>query len=368
MPLLPKVSILVPIYNVEQYLEQCLESLVGQTLQDIEIICINDGSTDRSSDILGRFAAADPRIKVIDKPNSGYGASMNRGLDAAQGAYIGIVESDDYAEPDMFESLYAAAVGHDVPVVRGEYFFTWTGPDAREHRRAQYREVGADYHRVLDPAVDTEVFRAPPAIWSGIYRKSLIDRHGIRFLESPGASFQDTGFIYKILMAADALYLLEKPFLHYRQDNAASSVKATAKIYTVVGELQSSLDFLDRFPERRGTLRLVMQGIAYQTFRWNIIRIAKEHRREFCEFMHEWFSAALAAGELDPAYFAKGLYEELDILLADHGRYLRLVNSPINELLSRQGKDVHFSFGSLLDSLGRAVSRRLGTPGNQRDT
>lgn len=100
----PKVSIVIPIYNVERYLRQCLDSVVNQTLKDIEIICVDDGSTDSSPDIIKEYVDKDPRVKVITKPNSGYGNSMNRGFDMAEGEYIGIVESDDYADPDMFEN------------------------------------------------------------------------------------------------------------------------------------------------------------------------------------------------------------------------------------------------------------------------
>ena len=105
----PAVSLLIPIYNVERYLPECLDSAVGQTLMDIEVICINDGSTDSSPEIISRYAAKDDRIKVIDKPNSGYGCSMNLGLQEATGEYVGILESDDFFEPDALESLYRAA-------------------------------------------------------------------------------------------------------------------------------------------------------------------------------------------------------------------------------------------------------------------
>ena len=104
-----KVSIVVPIYNVEKYLRQCLNSIINQTLKDIEIICVNDGSTDLSTQIINEFAEKDNRIKIINKENSGYGASMNRGFDSATGEYLGIVESDDYADPCMFEKLYGIA-------------------------------------------------------------------------------------------------------------------------------------------------------------------------------------------------------------------------------------------------------------------
>ena len=126
---MPKVSIVIPVYNVEKYLRQCLDSVVNQTLQDIEIICVNDGSKDSSLQIMHEYQAKDPRIKIIDKENSGYGASMNRGFDAATGEYLGIVESDDYAEPDMFEKLYAVAKADDLDVVKSGFFYYYSKPE-----------------------------------------------------------------------------------------------------------------------------------------------------------------------------------------------------------------------------------------------
>ena len=112
-----KVSVIVPICNVEKYLEQCLMSLSAQTLQEMEIICINDGSKDGSSAIAHKFAAKDTRFRVIDKENSGYGKTMNLGLSLAQGEYVGIVESDDFIEPKMFSYLYELADKHRADVV-----------------------------------------------------------------------------------------------------------------------------------------------------------------------------------------------------------------------------------------------------------
>ena len=100
----PLVSVLVPICNVERYLDQCLESARMQTLKDIEVICINDGSTDGSLDIINSYVNRDPRFKVIDKPNSGYGDSMNKGLEMASGKYVSILESDDFLDPEALES------------------------------------------------------------------------------------------------------------------------------------------------------------------------------------------------------------------------------------------------------------------------
>ena len=120
---MPSVSIVVPIYNVEKYLKQCLDSIISQTLKDIEIILVNDGSKDGSLKIIKDYAARDNRIKVVDKANTGYGNSMNIGLSKATGKFIGIVESDDYIEPDMFETLYNLAVRDKLDVARSEFFY-----------------------------------------------------------------------------------------------------------------------------------------------------------------------------------------------------------------------------------------------------
>ncbi|HIU67085.1 MAG TPA: glycosyltransferase, partial [Candidatus Caccomorpha excrementavium] len=109
-----KVSVVVPVCNVEQYLRECLDSIMGQTLREIEIICVNDGSSDSCMDILREYAQADTRIKVINKVNAGYGHTMNLGIDMAQGEYIGIVESDDFVVPEMYQELYDIATAHDL--------------------------------------------------------------------------------------------------------------------------------------------------------------------------------------------------------------------------------------------------------------
>ena len=126
----PKISLLIPIYNVERYLRECLASAQAQTLKDIEIICVNDGSTDESRSILEEFLS-DARFHVIDKENSGYGASMNRGLDAARGEYIAILESDDFLDPDALEVMYATAKANDADMVKSDFFLYWSKPNPR---------------------------------------------------------------------------------------------------------------------------------------------------------------------------------------------------------------------------------------------
>lgn len=227
-----KVSVLVPVYNVKKYLAECLDSLVAQTLDDIEFVCIDDGSTDGCGEILDAYAAKDARFRVIHKANSGYGASMNAGLRAARGEYIGIVESDDFADPDMFRALYEAAHVHQVDVVKSNY---WEVKDGK----SSFVEVlrGHAYGKVLCPRKDEmKFFVESPTIWSCLYRRAFLLEQEIWFNETPGASYQDTSFVFLTKAYADSFLLVEEGYLHYRIDNAASSVHSTGKIYSVIDE------------------------------------------------------------------------------------------------------------------------------------
>ncbi len=111
-----KVSVIVPVYNVEKFLERCLESIINQTLKDIEIICVNDGSTDKSEQILEEFKTKDNRIIIINQENAGVSAARNKGIDIATGEYIGFVDSDDWIDLDFYEKLYNTAKKHDADI------------------------------------------------------------------------------------------------------------------------------------------------------------------------------------------------------------------------------------------------------------
>ena len=219
------VSVLVPAYNVEKYLRQCLDSLVNQTLEDLQIICINDGSKDSTLAILEEYARNDERIEIISKENTGYGHSMNLGLAKARGEYVGLVEPDDFADVHMFEKLYCAAVEHDADVVKSNYYAHETDRNPDDDELIENLEH-CRYATVFKPREQCQVMIMQPAIWSAIYKRSFLEENAIRFLETPGASFQDTGFNFKVLAAAERAYLLKDGFLHYRIDNAASSVKS----------------------------------------------------------------------------------------------------------------------------------------------
>lgn len=306
-PECPLVSLLVPIYNVEEYLRECLESARKQTLKDIEIICINDGSTDSSPEILREFAEQDHRFRVIDKPNSGYGASMNRGLDAARGEFIAILESDDYLDEDALEVLYDAACKYDVDVVKADFYFFWSKPEVRNER---FGWVTKETAGITNPQTDDHVYYLKPSIWSALYRRSFLEKNNIRFLETPGASFQDASFNFKVWASCDKVVLLDRAFVHYRQDNENSSVNSSGKTYCVCDEYDEMWRYIDAHPEKRDWLIPIIVKMRHEIYFWNYFRLAEECQREFVRRMSHDFNVEDEAGIVNYDLFDPWQIEE----------------------------------------------------------
>lgn len=273
-----KVSVLVPIYNVEEYLGECLDSLINQTLKEIEIICINDGSTDASLKIIKEYAKKDDRIVIIDKKNSGYGDSMNMGLAKATGEYVGIVESDDFIDCDAFEMMYETASRNKVEVLKSNYYNYFGEYDADLGSSALFRidETG----RVINPRENRAIFLQQPSIWAAIYNREFIEKHNIKFLPSPGASYQDLGFNFKVWASATRAFFMERSFLHYRNDNSNSSVKSSGKIFAVKDEYEEIRKFLeanDCFEE----LKKEYYACKISSYTWNLDRLTYHAAKKF---------------------------------------------------------------------------------------
>ena len=309
----PKVSVLVPVYNMARYLPQCLDALFAQTLGEIEIIAVNDGSTDVSLAILQDYAGRDRMMRIIDKRNSGYGDSLNRALAVAKGEYVGIIEPDDFPSVTMFSRLYRAAKKFDADVVKCNYF---------EHREGRdtpnWNFDGFEYGKPFDPADTPAIICTAPTIWTGLYRREFLLREGIEFRPTPGASFQDAGFALKVWFAARTAVLMRRPLLHYRVDNPGSSSKSADKVYTVCAELESARVFLDCQPaSRRAAFTSWLAVDKWGKYRWNYERIAPELHGEFASRMLEEYQAAQQAGELDLSLFDETSRAQLSELLED---------------------------------------------------
>ena len=218
----PRISVVVPVYNVGAFLDQCLKSISAQTARDIEIICLNDGSTDDSLAIMERHAAVDGRIVVVDKGNEGYGATCNRGFELATGEYLAIVEPDDYLRATMFEDLLAFADSFSQPVdiVKEAWFDVIGWDDPRNERVVPgylYRRLKTTGEPQTIEAVP-ELLEGHPSIWSALYRRGFLEDNGIRFREYPGAGWADNPFLVDTLCRAKSIVYVDSMHYCYRNE------------------------------------------------------------------------------------------------------------------------------------------------------
>lgn len=274
---MPNISVIIPVYNVEKYLSQCLDSVVNQTFKDIEIICVNDGSTDGCAEILQQYATKDNRIKVITQENGGYGKAINTGLSVATGKYVAILESDDWAENDMYGTLYDFAEKYNLDLIKSDYYEYWSNGFNKQIKVGR----ASDYNIVFHLKPDEYKGKIWGSIWSAIYNREFLQKYHITMTESKGASYQDAGFIFKTNVCAKKMMLLDKPFLHYRQDNIASSVKSKEKIFTLSAEYDEIERYLHQYNLtlwQNLFLRRRIEGCF-----WNLGRLSHENRRIYLQ-------------------------------------------------------------------------------------
>lgn len=346
----PVISILIPIYNTERYLEQALDSLRAQTFTDFEAICINDGSMDGSRDIIQKYLDKDSRFRVIDKSNSGYGASMNQGIANACGEYIGILEPDDFFEPNALDLLITNAQQSNADVVKANYWFYWSEPEERNQPISVIKPEMAN--RTLDPQQDPDIYLALPSIWSAIYRREYLINNNIKFLETPGASFQDLGFTFKIWAYTHNVYLLENPILHYRQDNEASSVNNPDKAFCVCTELEEIEHVLQTLPNK-DQLKPYVYRMKYDNYMWNYQRLSAELRKQFLKRMVADLKAGKENGEYNPSIFGSWQGKNLEYLLKKPEEFQK--KFPINPSKAQKAW-YYFKLGGpklLIDALNR---------------
>lgn len=320
-----KVSIIIPTYNVEMYLVECMESVIHQTLKDIEIICINDGSTDGSLEILKSYAQKDDRIVLVDKENGGYGIAMNIGLEKATGEYIGIVEPDDFVKLDMYESLYQIAKDNDLDFVKADFYrFKRTDEDDMNMVYNRLSKNPEDYNKVFNPSEDTEAIRYIMNTWSGIYKKEFIEKHHIRHNETPGASFQDNGFWFQTFIFATRAMIVDKPYYMNRRDNPNSSVHNREKVYCMNIEYDHIRDILMEHPELWERFKGMYWYKKYNNYIGTIRRIGMEYRREFVERFSAEFKRGLEKKELDPSVFSVAAWKKIQVVAAEPDTFYKV--------------------------------------------
>lgn len=221
--LMPKISIIIPIYNVEKYLKECLDSVVNQTLTDIEVICIDDSSPDKCGEIIDEYAKKDLRIKAIHKPNGGYGAACNLGLEKAIGEYVAIVEPDDFIELDMYEKLYELAKLHDVEIVKSCFYENYDLPDYKKIVKKNWSKKLQTPTEVFNAKTCSLFLSLHPSVWSCIYQRDFLDKNNIRFVEAKGAGWTDNPFQVQTMCLAQRIFYTDEAYYYWRRLNTDGS-------------------------------------------------------------------------------------------------------------------------------------------------
>ncbi|OUP86196.1 hypothetical protein B5F07_02580 [Lachnoclostridium sp. An169] len=213
MPNRPFVSVLIPVYNVEDYLERCLDSILNQTLTEIEVICVNDGSTDGSLKILEKYQKKDPRLIIVSKQNGGLPSARNAGLDKASGEYVGFVDSDDYVEPDMFRKLYETAIQEksDVVICGANIF-----PETPRADQWLYDCLSPSYKKLekFDAEFLFSDVTATPFLWRTLIRRSLIEQNHLRLQEDIMIG-EDKAFQCKVYPLANRIVTIPDKLYNY---------------------------------------------------------------------------------------------------------------------------------------------------------
>lgn len=212
----PKLSVIIPVYNVENYLRQCLDSVLKQTLSELEIIVIDDGGKDCCPQIIDEYARKDSRIIAIHKENGGYGKACNLGIEKACGEYIAILEPDDYIDPDMYNMLYQIAKDSDADIAKSGYYKELETPQKTDTIKIDWSNRFKLPQTVFKIQEYPQFLALHPSIWSAIYKKDFLIKNNIRFVEAPGAGWTDNPFQIETMCLAEKIFYTDKAFYHWR--------------------------------------------------------------------------------------------------------------------------------------------------------
>ena len=235
-----KVSVIMPSKNVRAYIKECLLSVQNQTLDEIEILCIDAFSTDGTREIITKCAAQDARIKLIDDEKGSTGYSFQKALKLAKGEYISIVETDDYIRKDMLEILYEKAVFYNLDFIKADFKAILDIDSNRFFVEIPtfYNEDKKYYNRIINKDICHNLRIFDGYVWKGIYKRKFLLDNNIFMHETKGAAFQDQGFLYQTIQKADKVMYLDEELYYYRRDNENSSVYSSNMIDNMMKEYQ----------------------------------------------------------------------------------------------------------------------------------
>lgn len=316
---MPKVSVIIPCYNVEKYLHQCLESVLDQTLRDIEIICVDDGSSDGTLEILKEFQEKDDRIRIIEQKNAGAGAARNNGLRAAKGEYLSFLDSDDFFEPDMLEEAYHSAekYGSDFVVFNSDQYhmdkekFVQTSWVLRMSDIPPYMPF--TYRQLTGNIFKTFVGWA----WDKLYRRSFVVDHNLWFQEQ--RTTNDMLFVFSAVVTAKRISIVKKVLAHQRRGSSESLSVTREKswhcFFDALNALKARLEEEEIFWE----VEKDYINYALHFSLWHLNTLAEPtHQLLQDKLCSEWFAALGIKDKSEDYFYDHKEYEQFENLMKQH--------------------------------------------------
>ena len=236
------ISVIMPSLNVKPFIEECILSVINQSLIEIEIICVDAGSTDGTLDIIEKYAKNDSRIKIIHSDKKSYGYQMNLAISEANGDYIGIVETDDFIDEKMYETLYDLTSDGKVDIAKVNFY----------HYYDEYSKK-ADISKKNLPKTpftvyeNADILNGHPSIWAAIYKKNFLKENNINFMEVSGGGWVDNPFLFQTFLSANAITYKDEPFYYYRELNPNSSTNDLKDLTLPMSRMMDNLDILEQY-------------------------------------------------------------------------------------------------------------------------
>jgi len=318
-----KVSVIVPIYNVAPYLEKCLNTLCRQSLRQLEIIAVNDGSPDRSQEILEEFALRCPeQIRIFQKENGGLSDARNYGLKQARGEYVAFLDGDDYVDLDLYEALYRRAVETDADAVACPIRYVWQ--DGRE------KVVSHGFPSYGEGVALKKVFtRFYPAVWNKLYRRDLLEESGVLFKK--GAYFEDVEFSHRLFPFFRRIASVELSCISYVQRQGSITASHDRKLFDYLTNMESITDFF----KENGLLPFWKKELEYAASRYLLATFLKRASSLSDEAFEEALERSLAFLKEHFPHWKRNSY-----LIRNHlrGFYLLIFTPTLARLLRKRNQ------------------------------
>jgi glycosyltransferase involved in cell wall biosynthesis len=333
-----KVSVILPSLNVADYIRECLDSAVNQSLEELEIICVDAGSLDGTKEILEDYADRDPRITVLHSDTKSYGKQVNMGLEYASGEYVAILETDDWIMQDMYRYLYEQGKENNPDYIAADFDAFYKLQNGAYYF-IRHRLFGTEkqdwYGKLLNSDQIAELRMSDYVLWKGIYNRKFLNDNHIRLHESPGAAFQDMGFLQQVKTYARKAKYLDQSFYRYRQEreNASSVALEGLQYYkTEFLWINDDLELVHILNHTHRKYYYLTMSISFITkYEQILVKLNGSWQDERLSGPYKWFKRQVAKAVnnqfLDESLYGKGEWSKLLLLLESQEAYARFVMS-----------------------------------------